>query len=240
MTQQIRIGTSGWNYDHWKGRFYPERLPQRQWFDFYAEVFDTVEVNNTFYHQPSNATVDAWRTQAPRGFLYAVKANRYITHMKRLKYPDEPVDRFLSGARRLKEHLGPILYQLPPNWNRNPERLASFLSVLPRDLHHVVEFRNRDWLCDETYAVLEENGVGLCVHDMLRRHPRRVTGSVAYLRFHGSGQKYGGRYRKRRLQSWADWIREMSGDCNVFAYFNNDDNANAVADAKRLRELVGG
>lgn len=238
MSGQIRIGTSGWNYGHWREAFYPKGLSQKEWFGYYAGVFDTVEINNTFYHQPPDKTYDAWRRQAPDGFVYAVKANRYITHLKRLKDPLEPVERFFSGARRLEKHLGPVLYQLPPNWNLNLERLEYFLESLPSNQAHVVEFRSRDWLCEETYALLEEHRVGLCVHDMLRRHPRRVTGPLVYLRFHGSGKKYGGRYRKRRLHVWADWIEEISADRDVFAYFNNDENAYAVSDAKRLRELL--
>ncbi len=145
-----RIGTSGWNYDHWRGCFYPDDLPSSRWFSHYAQTFDTVEINNTFYHQPENATFDEWREQAPPGFLYAVKANRYLTHMKKLNDPREPLQRFLSGARRLKEHLGPLLYQLPPHWHKNLARLREFVELLPGDLKHVIEFRDRDWLCDET------------------------------------------------------------------------------------------
>lgn len=238
MARQIRIGTSGWNYAHWQQAFYPEGLTQKDWFSFYAGQFDTVEINNTFYHQPRDATFDAWRDHAPRGFLYAVKANRYLTHLKRLKDPQEPLERFLAGARRLREHLGPILYQLPPNWNPNFERLEAFANVLPEDLTHVVEFRNRDWLCEETYSILDRHNVGLCVHDMLHRHPRRVSGRAVYLRFHGSGTRYGGRYRKRSLTAWAQWIRDVAEERDVFAYFNNDENAYAVGDARRLREML--
>jgi uncharacterized protein YecE (DUF72 family) len=239
MAGKIHIGTSGWNYDHWQGPFYPDDLPQNNWFAFYSCDFDTVEINNTFYHQPQDSTYDAWRKQAPDGFTYAVKANRYLTHLKCLKDPEDPLERFLMGARRLKAHLGPVLYQLPPNWKRNLPRLETFVKLLPGDLTHVVEFRNRDWLCDDTYALLDDHGVALCMHDMLRRHPRRVIGPIVYLRFHGAGKTYGGRYRKRQLQSWVDWIRDESGDRDVFAYFNNDENGYAVCDTKRLRELFG-
>ena len=119
----IRIGCSGWNYDHWRGRFYPEEAPPKQWFEFYAGAFDTVEINNTFYQLPAAQTFKAWREQAPDGFIYAVKANRYLTHMKRLKDAKAPLKRFLDRARLLREHLGPILYQLPPRWRLNLERL---------------------------------------------------------------------------------------------------------------------
>lgn len=235
----IRIGTSGWNYDHWRGRLYPASLPQKKWFDVYSSVFDTVEINNTFYHQPPDATFDAWREQAPKGFLYAVKANRYLTHLKRLKDPAEPLERFLRGAKRLREHLGPILYQLPPNWSPNLERLEAFIGLLPDGLSHVIEFRNGSWLCDETYGLLEKHGVVLCVHDMFNEHPRRITGAFVYLRFHGIAGGSGGKYGRRKLRFWAEWIREVASERDVFAYFNNDAEGFAVSDARLLRQMLG-
>lgn len=238
MTNEIRIGTSGWNYDHWRGRFYPDELPANRWFSFYSSRFDTVEINNTFYRQPEVATYDAWREQAPRGFLYAVKANRYLTHMRKLNEPGEPLERFLSGAKKLKVHLGPILYQLPPNWKRNLERLRKFAECLPRDLTHVLEFRERDWLADETYDLMAQFNLNLCVHDLLPRHPRRVTGPVVYIRFHGTVGKYEGKYRPSRLRKWADWIGEVAKERDVFVYFNNDDSAYAIQDAQTLRNLT--
>jgi uncharacterized protein YecE (DUF72 family) len=238
MAGTIRIGTSGWHYDDWSGRFYPESLPQPEWLSFYARHFDTVEINNTFYHQPEDKTFDDWMRQAPQDFVFAVKANRYLTHLKRLKEPRQPLQRFLRGAKRLKGHLGPILYQLPPNWNPNFERLERFLQALPPGLQHVMEFRSRDWLCDRTYGLLRDHGVGLCVHDLLRRHPRRATADLVYLRFHGSGRRYGGRYRTRRLRSWAEWIESLRDAHDVYAYFNNDLDGHAIEDARRLRQLL--
>jgi uncharacterized protein YecE (DUF72 family) len=238
MAEQVRIGTSGWNYDHWKGRFYPDDLPQSRWFAHYCRTFDTVEINNTFYHQPSPETFDAWRQQAPQDFLYAVKANRYLTHMRKLNDPSEPLQRFLEGARRLKTRLGPILYQLPPNWRKNLGRLRAFAESLPRDLTHVIEFRDRDWLDDDTYQLMAEHRLCLCVHDRLPRHPRRVTGSIAYVRFHGAGEEYAGKYRPSRLRGWADWIAEVAEAHRVFVYFNNDIKGHALADAKTLRRLI--
>jgi uncharacterized protein YecE (DUF72 family) len=240
MPGQIRIGTSGWNYDHWRGPFYPGDLPRHRWFEYYSQDFDTVEINNTFYQQPDNETFDHWRAQAPAGFLYAVKANRYLTHMKKLKDPREPLERFLHGATRLKGRLGPILYQLPPHWNRNLERLESFARVLPAEFTHVVEFRQRDWLSDDTYKLLSEYNVSLCVHDMLRRHPRRVTGSIVYVRFHGAGKTRGGKYRPSRLRSWAGWILEQARQRDVFVYFNNDECAYAVRNAREMRDICAG
>jgi uncharacterized protein YecE (DUF72 family) len=238
MNSRIRIGTSGWDYAHWRGVFYPESLPQERWLAHYAAVFDTVEINNTFYHQPAPDTVNRWKREAPKGFVYAIKANRYITHMKKLKDPKDPLGRFLGGARRLGNRLGPVLYQLPPRWSKNVRRLREFVRLLPRDLTHAIEFRERSWLAADTYAVLEEHGVCLCVHDMLPRHPRRMSGPAVYLRLHGAGQTYGGRYPLRRLRSWADWIAEAAETRPAFVYFNNDAEGHAVRDALRLRELL--
>jgi uncharacterized protein YecE (DUF72 family) len=236
----FRIGTSGWNYEHWRGRFYPPDLPASRWFEHYSQVFDTVEINNTFYQLPESKTFDHWRRQAPPGFVYAVKANRFLTHMKKLKDSAGPLRRFLTRTRRLHEFLGPILYQLPPGWKRNVERLRDFCAALPDDLMHVFEFRNPDWLAAETFAVLDQCGECLCIHDLIDRHPRRVTGPAAYVRFHGSGQLYGGRYPREQLRRWADWMREVAAaGRQVFAYFNNDAEANAVHDAVALRELLG-
>lgn len=238
MAEEIRIGTSGWNYDHWRGRFYPPELVAKRWFSFYAEHFNTVEINNTFYKQPNDATFDQWQEQASPGFLFSVKANRYLTHMRKLKEPAKPLERFLSGVRRLKSHLGPILYQLPPNWKPNLERLREFAQVLPDDLTHVLEFRRRDWLTEETYDVMAECNLSLCVHDLLPRHPRRVRGRVVYVRFHGAGSKYAGKYRRSRLRRWADWLRAVAQERKVFVYFNNDLHAHAVHDAKTLQDLL--
>jgi uncharacterized protein YecE (DUF72 family) len=236
----LRIGTSGWNYRHWRGRFYPDDLPAHGWFKHYCEAFDTVEINNTFYHLPTEATFDGWRDQAPKGFLYAVKANRFITHMKKLKDPEEPLELFLGRARRLGAHLGPILYQLPPRWKPNLERLEKFCEQLPDDLTHVIEFREPDWLKEETYRILAQYRVCLCIHDLIRDHPRRITGKATYVRFHGAGTKYGGSYSDSALQRWAGWMREAAEESHeVYAYFNNDSNAYAVANAQALHEILG-
>lgn len=241
MTTRMRfhIGTSGWNYPHWRGRYYPRDLPARRWFEYYARMFDTVEINNTFYHLPEAKTFDDWKKRAPRSFVYAVKANRFITHMKKLKEPARPVARFVGRSRRLGKHLGPVLYQLPPGWNPDLKRLDAFCARLPGGLTHVIEFRERDWLRENTYDVLAQHGVCLCIHDMLKRHPRRVTGDAVYLRFHGTGSKYGGSYSRRALRRWAAWMREVAGaGLDVYAYFNNDQNAFAVRNAVKLREML--
>jgi len=160
-----RIGCSGWIYRHWRGLFYPERLPAKDWFAFYAAQFDTVEINNSFYRLPRSGAFDAWRAQAPAGFAYAVKANRFITQAKKLKECEEPLDRMLPLVRRLGPTLGPILYQLPPRLRVNLDRLERFLALLPRDLAHVFEFRDPSWYGEATLALLDRFGAGFVVHD---------------------------------------------------------------------------
>lgn len=236
----IRVGTSGWNYRHWCGPFYPKDASPYDWFHHYAGVFDTVEINNTFYQLPETTTFDRWKKQAPQGFVYAVKASRYLTHMKKLKDAKEPLEHFLKRARRLESHLGPVLYQLPPRWRPDWKRLDAFCAALPKDNLHVLEFRERDWLQEKTYDILRTHGVCLCVHDLLKRHPRRITGPAVYVRFHGAGAKYGGSYSRRRLRAWADWMRDAAEDGHdVYAYFNNDARACAVRNARVLRTILG-
>lgn len=235
----IRIGTSGWIYEHWRGRFYPESLPVARWFEHYARHFDTVEINNTFYGLPDEGSFDAWQQQAPRGFMYAVKASRFLTHMKKLKDPAEPLARLLGRARRLAAHLGPVLYQLPPHWRPDEGRLRAFCAALPRDLVHVMEFRERAWLQPRILAVLAEHRVALCIHDLLPDHPRELTAPTAYVRFHGTSGHYRGRYTRRELGGWARWMSEAAAAGHaVFAYFNNDAEAHAIADARTLRSIL--
>jgi len=160
---RLWIGTSGWVYPHWRGVFYPPKLTTSRWLPFYAEHFRTVEINNTFYRLPSEKAFRDWRAAVPPGFRFAVKANRFITHMKKLREPAEPLERFLSRARLLSDRLGPILYQLPPRWRCNLPRLRDFLTILPRDLTHVFEFRDPSWMNEDVFAALEEHGAALCV-----------------------------------------------------------------------------
>ncbi len=235
---QLRIGTSGWNYKHWKGRFYPAEMPPRQWFDYYRQHFDTVEINNTFYRQPPPEVFAQWRAQAPADFLYAVKANRFLTHMLKLKQPEEPLARFYRGARELEEHLGPVLFQLPPNWKRNLERLRAFLAQLALDVLHVVEFRHRSWLSDDTYALLREYNVCLCIHDAMLEHPRVRTGSATYVRFHGARHSQG-RYSLEEVATAADWLGVAADEADLYVYFNNDLHGHAIDNAEQLRQRLG-
>ena len=239
---RVHVGTSGWVYRHWRGVFYPRRLPAREWFGYYAAAFDTVEVNNTFYRLPDEQRFGAWARQAPPGFLYAVKASRYLTHLKRLKDAAEPLERFLGRARRLGEHLGPVLYQLPPHWACDVDRLRAFLELLPADLLHVFEFRDPSWYVEEVRELLAAHGACFCIHDLRGSvSPEWATGPAVYLRFHGpTARAYAGGYPTARLRLWAERVEAyLESGRDVFAYFNNDDAGHAVADARQLRALLG-
>jgi uncharacterized protein YecE (DUF72 family) len=236
----VRIGCSGWIYKHWRGLFYPEKLPVKRWFEFYAGEFDTVEINNSFYRLPKAATFDAWREQAPPGFCYAVKANRYLTQAKKLKDCAEPLERMIQPFRHLGDRLGPILFQLPPRFHLNLERLESFLKLLPNDVTSAFEFRETSWYTDEVFSLLDRHGASFCVHDMPGLlSPRIAVGPIAYLRFHGGIGKYYGRYRDEALLGWSDWVADQArGGRPVWAYFNNDPEAQAIHDAQTLRAMV--
>jgi uncharacterized protein YecE (DUF72 family) len=224
-------------YDHWRGVFYPHAAPKHTWFEFYAQHFDTVEINNTFYSLPTPATFDAWRRRAPAGFCYALKFSRYGTHLKRLRQPRAAIDAFLPPARRLQDMLGPILLQLPPRWRADAQRLHDFLQQAPRRHRWAVEFRDRSWLCDEVYAVLRAHNAALCIHDLIEEHPRVRTADWVYLRFHGRHD--GGSYTPQRLAAEARRIRNwLAAGADVFAYFNNDREGHAVRNARQLRAYV--
>jgi uncharacterized protein YecE (DUF72 family) len=234
----IRIGTSGWHYDDWKELFYPAQMAKHKWFEYYSKHFDTVEINNTFYQLPKEQTFENWHKQAPKDFLFTVKANRYITHIKRLKEPRDSLKRFFERVRLLKENLGPVLYQLPPNFHKDLDRLATFMKFLPRDRTAVFEFRHESWFCEDTYKLLSKFNAAFCIHDLVDiPTPRVITGDIIYIRFHGPTGKYQGNYSKSALQNWAKWIKEnIKGNKGVYAYFNNDIHAYAVQNAKTLKE----
>ncbi len=235
---ELRIGTSGYQYKHWRGVFYPERLPQKQWLRYYSEHFDTVEINNTFYHLPSEKSFDQWREQAADGFLYALKFSRYGTHMKKLKDPQEPVERFMKLAERLNGFLGPILVQLPPHWHVDAERLSGFLSSVPPGQRWAVEFRDASWLRDDIYSILQKHNAALCFHDMIEDHPQNVTAQWIYWRFHGTAG-HAGNYSREQLRARAEVIkRYLDRGLDVFVYFNNDVHGYAIANALELRRLA--
>jgi len=238
--ESIRIGCSGWNYKHWRERFYPKGLAARSWFAFYAETFDTVEINNSFYMLPKAETFDKWREQAPPGFRYAVKANRFLTQAKKLKDCDEPLARMMAPMRQLGDRLGPILYQLPPRFRINLDRLESFLKLLPRDVVSVFEFRDKSWLTEETLMLLDRYGASFCAHDMPDLATERwAAGPIAYVRFHGGVGKYWGRYSDESLLSWTDWILGQAREGRpAWCYFNNDIDGHAIHDAQTLKAMV--
>ncbi len=238
--ERIRIGCSGWNYRHWRELFYPQGLPARRWFAFYAEHFDTVEINNSFYRLPTAEIFAKWRDQAPPGFCYAVKANRFLTQAKKLKDCEEPLRRMMKPVRELRESLGPILYQLPPRFRINLERLESFLKLVPKDVVNVFEFREKSWLVEDTFALLDRYGASLCVHDMPGSATgRRAVGPIAYVRFHGTEGKYWGRYPDKVLLGWTDWLAgQARGGRPGWCYFNNDIHAHAIDDAQTLKAMV--
>ena len=236
----IRIGTSGWEYEHWRGSFYPPELKRDRWLEHYAQRFDTVELNASFYRLPLRMTFARWARRVPANFTYAVKASRYLTHVKRLKEPMEPLERLWSRATALGPHLGPVLYQLPPRWKPDPERLADFLRALPAERPQVIEIRDARWYDDRLLAAITAAGVAVCLHDMSgSARSGTPTGPFAYVRFHGSGARYGGRYPDAELERWAACMVEWAeGGMPVWAYFNNDIGGHAVVDAVRLRDEV--
>lgn len=240
MSGRVYIGTSGWNYKHWRGKFYSDGSKQDEWFKYYTEKLSSVEINNSFYQLPDTDTWKKWHRQAPRGFSYAVKASRYITHMKKLKEPSDSLDKLLSRARLLKSHLGPILFQLPPKWNCNIERLESFLKNLPRKNRFTMEFRDQSWWDDEVFSLLREHGVAFCIYHLAGdQSPKEITAPFIYIRLHGPGDKYRGSYSTRALAGWAGAISKwQSQGRDVYCYFDNDEAGYAAINAVRLQEML--
>jgi uncharacterized protein YecE (DUF72 family) len=240
---KIHIGTSGWHYKHWLDDvFYPSGTKPAQMFEFYARHFNTVEINNSFYHLPSARTFDNWRDSSPRDFSFAVKGSRFITHMKKLKDPKASSEKFFDVADRLGRKLGPILFQLPPRWKVNRERLEAFLQSLPARHKYVFEFRDETWLVPEVYRLLRRYKAAFCIHDFAdMKIPLELTANFTYVRFHGpTSAKYFGSYSTEQLHVWAErireWSRELSG---IYAYFNNDPGGAAVRNALELQQLLG-
>jgi uncharacterized protein YecE (DUF72 family) len=215
-------------------------VPQARWFEHYAQTFDTVEINNSFYRLPERETFASWARRAPRGFECAVKASRYLTHMKKLKDPEAPLTRLFDRARALGAHLGPVLYQLPPGWKVDRDRFGHFLSVLPPDARHAVEFRDPSWYDAEILTLMERHGVALCLHDMPGSATERTrVGPFVYVRFHGATSTYAGGYPEERLRGWAEWLNgQRDLGCDVYAYFNNDIGGHAPRDAVTLRRVL--
>lgn len=242
MSGVFRVGTSGWTYEHWRGLFYPPELPQREWFAYYTGVFDTVEVNSSFYHLPRPSTVERWYQLAPPGFLFAVKGSRYITHLKRLQGVEEALNRFFEICSLFREKLGPILFQFPPRMTFQRDVFAAFLELLEKEKHlYAFEFRNPSFFCDEVFEMLQKHNFCLCFADTPRYPYQEVlTASFVYLRLHGSQSLYTHCYSEEELQVWAEKIENWLTERDVYCYFDNDYQGYAISNALRLRELVLG
>jgi uncharacterized protein YecE (DUF72 family) len=235
------IGTSGWMYKHWRGPFYPPGLNMRVWLERYSETFDCVEVNASFYRLPSRETFVSWAQRTPPDFRFAVKGSRFITHLKRLTDPGEHVPLFFERASGLGDKLGPVLWQLPPNFSRNDERLSAFLETLPSSVCHAMEFRHPTWLHPDVYNLLRQHKVALVIPD----HPKLpkelvLTTNWTFVRFHHAPTQ-DGNYPGEIIEQWASWCRQQLAEgVDVWAFFNNDWHAFALANAQMLREAIDG
>lgn len=239
---ELYVGCSGFSYQHWRGQFYPEELPQKEWFSHYVGVFSTVELNVTFYRTPSAETFTRWYEESGPNFCFAVKGSRYITHLKRLLDTEEPLDRFFTPALQLKDKLKVVLWQFPPDFKLAPDRLDSFLGLLENyRVRNVLEFRNQSWLCDEVVGICKSRNVSLCMADrpaFLDAPP--LTADFVYLRRHGAEGNYIGEYNAAQLEHDAGRIRNyLSKGRDVFIYFNNDAGGAAPRNALELAALLG-
>ena len=240
MLGDVRIGCSGWSYPHWRNVFYPAKLPAGEHFAYYAQHFNTVELNNSFYRQPPRERFEAWREQAPPRFLFAVKGSRYVTHIKRLAVEKKSIDLVVDAALGLDDKLGPILFQLQANFQLDLERLERFVGMLPRDVRFTLEFRHDSWLEPAVLDLLRAHRIGLCIPD----HPKmpksfEITSDFTYIRMHLPPEGLG--YGQRALQPWADRVIDWRrGGLDVYVYFNNDAEGHAIKDAQTLAALIDG
>ena len=241
--KRVRIGCSGWNYKDWRQSFYPKGLPARLWLERYAEAFDTVEINNTFYRLPKQSAVENWVKQTPSGFVFTVKASRYLTHIKRLTTVEEGVKLLYERIEPLAQSpkMGPVLWQLPGNFQRDDERLRGALKELPKG-RHCFEFRHPSWFCDEVYKLLRRHRVALVIGDTPERpfQTHEFTAAWTFVRFHYGHRGRGGNYSHTELEEWAERIRDWRERVEVYAYFNNDWKEYAVKNALELKKLLAG
>lgn len=237
----LYIGTSGWHYAHWRGPFYPEKLPASQMLEYYTRHFDTVELNNTFYRLPVETGVKQWRDSTPKDFCFAAKGSRFLTHMKKLKDPEAGIGKFFERLRPLGQKLGPIVWQLPPWWEANAERLEAFLRALPRRRRHVFELRNATWHNREIYSILRRHNAAFCIFEIAGMFSGiELTADFTYVRLHGPGGAYQGSYTDAVLRRWASQVREWERDLRaVYLYFDNDQAAHAVENALALKRMTG-
>ena len=239
----MRVGCSGWSYRDWRGPVYPTDLPQRRWFEHYQALFDTVELNATFYRLPDPTTVERWASQARPDFLYAVKLGSFGSHRMKLRDAVSWLPNHLDRVGRLGAHLGPNLVQLPPRWRRDAARLDEFLDAAPGTMRWAVELREPSWLHDDVFDVLRRHGAALCIHDLLADHPFELTTDWTYVRFHGPDalhRPYHGAYGAAGLDTWASRLGAVhDAGHDLYAYFNNDWHGCAVDDARLLRRMLG-
>jgi uncharacterized protein YecE (DUF72 family) len=238
------IGCSGYHYSDWKKKFYPEDLPRDEWLAYYAGHFNTVEINNTFYKMPSRADLKQWYERTPDQFRFTIKANRFFTHLKKLKQDDafsERLEDFQDILKALKNKLSCVLWQLPGNLHKNVPKLESFCNMVDHGVTHVIEFRHPSWFDDEVYEALEKGGVSFCILSAPGKLPEtiRVTSRTAYVRFHGKDKWYDYHYGEKELEDWKDRLDRLKDTDTLFAYFNNDQHANAVENAGYLKLLFG-
>ncbi|MEW6059061.1 MAG: DUF72 domain-containing protein [Actinomycetota bacterium] len=235
----ILVGTSGWQYEDWRGPLYPPGLPKAGWLAYLAERFPTVELNASFYRLPSAGAFRRWQEQTPDGFCMAVKASRFITHVRRLRECRDPLALLWSRARELGPRLGPVLFQLPPRFPADPQRLRDFVAALPETMRAAFEFRDPSWVCEDVLAILDRAGAAFVLADRPGAHvPDVVTGGWSYVRFH-QGREGDPGYTREKLRRWARRIAALPSR-DVFVYFNNDAGAAAVRDALTLTELLSG
>ena len=236
----IHIGTSGWHYKHWRGPFYPEKFPASKMLEFYTRHFDTVELNNTFYRLPPETGLRLWRESTPKGFCFAAKGSRFLTHMKKLKDPGPGVGNFFQRADQLGKKLGPIVFQLPPQWEVNAERLEGFLEALPPRHRYAFELRNPTWHTAEIFRILRRHNAAFCIFEIAGfRSSCEITANFTYVRLHGPGGAYQGSYPAETLRKWADRIREWQKELRaVYVYFDNDQAAYAVENARELKQRL--
>lgn len=242
MSGELRIGTSGWSYPAWRGRFYPRGLPAGRWLEHYASRFDAVELNASFYRLPKREQVAHWAAVTPPGFRFAVKAWRALTHLHRLEPAPDLLEAFLARLEPLGEKCGPVLFQCPPRFPADPARLEAFLAILPRSIRPAFEFRDPSWHGEEILVLLERRGAAFVTFELAGlRSPRRVTGGLLYLRLHGHRQRYAGAYGPELLADWAAWIAaERARGAEAWVFFDNTDlEAAAVEDARTLQRLLG-
>lgn len=241
MVNDFNIGTSGWRYEGWIGPFYPEKTKPNQLLPYYAETFDSVELNNSFYRIPNERNIKTWVDSTPADFVFSCKANRIITHYQKLKDCEETVGRLLKAFSNFEEKLGPILFQFPPNWPVDLSTLQKFIDQLPQDKLYTFEFRHTSWFCDALYDLLHSKHMGLCFYNHKQyTSPEIVTSSFVYLRMHGpNADAYTGSYDDavllRYKQKFFDWKKEGKA---IYCYFDNTDNADAPKDAQRLKKLL--